>query len=212
MCKSVHTCTCRLPKFNPFLFIRGLSLPSCIQASLSLSNFTWLSSQLDFLKSRPSNGLEIRPQSAFSAFRELLPSGNYSIEWYGQVWQPSADDNGLLVQHYCQQGLSHLTQTVWIQTNRALKCHYFLQRAVTPNLMGSITLWEHIRVLFSRVERPSDDTNTVAVYFWWIRKLRPFQNNWSTTMWASHMLLAIRVLKWKRWLWRSTTLAIMKTH
>jgi hypothetical protein len=34
---------------------------------------------------RSSIGLEIRPQSAFSAFRALLPPANYSAERSGQV-------------------------------------------------------------------------------------------------------------------------------
>ncbi len=46
------------------------------------------------------------------------------------------------------RGLSHLTQNVWIQTKRAPNCHYYLQRAVTPDWMGSIALWKHIRVFF----------------------------------------------------------------
>ncbi len=55
---------------------------------------------IGFLKNpRSSIGLEIRHQSAFSAFRALLPSANYSAEWSGRVWQPSADSNGLLAHH-----------------------------------------------------------------------------------------------------------------
>jgi hypothetical protein len=70
--------------FNPFLFIRGLSCPSCIQALLSL-NFLKLTvpgfphnclsvscSDIGFkktkTKTRSSIGLEISLQSAFSAF------------------------------------------------------------------------------------------------------------------------------------------------
>ncbi len=46
-----------------------------------------------------SIGLEIRPQSAFTAFWALLPSANYanySAEWSGRVWQPAAYSNGHL--------------------------------------------------------------------------------------------------------------------
>jgi hypothetical protein len=42
---------------------------------------------------RSSIGLDIRPQSAFTAFRALLLSANYSAERSGQVWQPAADSN-----------------------------------------------------------------------------------------------------------------------
>ncbi len=100
--------------FNPFLFIWGLSCSTCIQDSLSLANyvyldflttvFLYLELTLAFKKNhRSSIGLEIRPQSAFSTFRALLPSAIYSAELSGQVWQPSADSNGLLAHHYCQQ-------------------------------------------------------------------------------------------------------------
>jgi hypothetical protein len=100
---------------NPFLFIRGLSCSSCIQASLSLNclkltipgfpyNCLPVScGDLALKNPRSSSGLEIRPQSAFTAFRALLPSANYSAEWSGRVWQPSADSNGHLAHHYCQQ-------------------------------------------------------------------------------------------------------------
>ncbi len=48
-------------------------------------------------KHRSSIGLEIRPQSVFTAFRALLPSANYSAEVSGRVWrQPAANTNGRL--------------------------------------------------------------------------------------------------------------------
>ncbi len=103
--------------FNPFLFIRGLSCPSCIQASLSLNclklTIPGFSSQLSscilwwhwLFKKNPRSiiSLEIMPQSAFSAFMVILHSANYSAEWSGREWQPFAVSNGLLVQSYCQQ-------------------------------------------------------------------------------------------------------------
>ncbi len=105
-----------------------LSCPSCIQASLS-QNYTWISSQLSsciswwhwLIKKNPrsSIGLEIRPQSAFSAFRALLPSANYCAEWFGGVWQPSADSNGLLGHITVSRWLSHPTLKVRIQTKRS---------------------------------------------------------------------------------------------
>ncbi len=113
---------------DPFLFIRGLSCPCCIQASLSLNclkltipgfpyNCLPVScGDIGYLKKnpRPSVGQEIRPQSAFSAFRPLLPSANYSAEWSGRVvW-------------------SHPTEKVWIQTKRALNCNYYLLRLSQP--------------------------------------------------------------------------------
>ncbi len=38
------------------------------------------------------------------------------------------------------RGLSHLTLKVWIQTKRLSNCHYYLQRAVTLDWMGSIAI------------------------------------------------------------------------
>ncbi len=137
--------------FNPFLFIKGLSCPSCIQASLSL-NFLKLTTFLDFLTTvfldlvvtlalkknpRSSIGLEIRPQSVFSDFRALLPSANYCILPSDLV---GCDSPLQIVMAFWStiifsRGLSHLTQKVWIQTKRAP------DRAVTPDRMGSIALW-----------------------------------------------------------------------
>ena len=98
--------------FSPFLFIRGLSCPSCIQASLSLNCLkltipgfphNCLPVSCGDIGFKKNPGLEIRPQSAFSGFRALLSSANYSAEWSGWVWQPSADSNGLLAHHFIQQ-------------------------------------------------------------------------------------------------------------
>jgi hypothetical protein len=52
---------------------------------------------LAFQKNPSSSiGMEIRPQSAFTAFTAHLPSASYSAELSGQVWQPAADSNGYL--------------------------------------------------------------------------------------------------------------------
>ncbi len=90
-----------LPVLNPFLFIRGFSCPSYIQASLSLNClklpipgfphncFPVSCDDIGFLKNPTSRiGLEIRPQSFFSAFRALLHSANYSVEWSGRCDSP----------------------------------------------------------------------------------------------------------------------------
>jgi hypothetical protein len=138
-----------------FLFIRGLSCPICIQASLSpyclkltMPGYPHKClpvscGDIGFKKNPMSSiGLEIRPQSAFSAFRALLPSANYSAEWSGPVWQqPSSLHMSFWRTIFVSRGLSHLTQKAWIQTKRAPNFHYCLQRAVTPEWMGSIALW-----------------------------------------------------------------------
>ncbi len=122
--------------FNPFLFTRGLSCPSSFQTSLAQNcleltisgfpyNFLPVScGDNGFLKNRRTSiCVEIRPQSAFIAFRVLLPSANNSADWSGRVWQPSADNNGHLTLFFsnfeaCQtaiticRGLSRPTQEV----------------------------------------------------------------------------------------------------
>jgi hypothetical protein len=117
----------------------------------------------------PRSCIGLRPQSAFTDFRSLLPSANNSAEWSGRVWQPSADSNGHLEHIFFKfeapqmaicRGLSYPTQQVQNLKRRAPNGHYFLQRAVAPNLMGSIALWEHITTFFSRAEKPSEDKNS----------------------------------------------------
>jgi hypothetical protein len=97
--------------FTPFLFIRGLSCASCIQASLLLnclkltipgSPYNCLPVSCLFKKSLvwywPGN-----PASKCLYCLEGAPALNYSAEWSGWVWQPSADSNGRLAHYYCQQ-------------------------------------------------------------------------------------------------------------
>jgi hypothetical protein len=77
-----------LLKANPFLFIRGLSKTSlthhCLELTMSGYPYNLLPvscGDTSFLKKPWSSiGLEIRPQSASTAFRALLPSKNYSAE------------------------------------------------------------------------------------------------------------------------------------
>ncbi len=64
-------------------------------------------------------------------------------------------------------GLSRPNQQVQILRSAPIG-HYYLQRAVTPDLVGSFAVWEHITTFFLSAEKPSEDR--IAVYFWWIRK------------------------------------------
>ncbi len=87
---------------------------------------------------RYSIGLDIRQQSAFTAFRVQLPSANYSADGSGvkviqivrAIWRT------IIV----SRRLSHPTQKVQVQTKRAPNCPYYLQRAVTSDRKGSIAL------------------------------------------------------------------------
>ncbi len=65
-----------------------------------------------------------RPHSAFTDFRALLPSANYSAEWFGWVWQPAADSNGRLANFFkiCSMPNSH---------------YFHHQRAATPDSASS---------------------------------------------------------------------------
>jgi hypothetical protein len=44
-----------------------------------------------------------------------------------------------------------------IKKKGAPNCHYYLQRAFTPDWMGSIALLEQITAFFPRAEKPSED-------------------------------------------------------
>ncbi len=136
-------------------WFRSLS-PSCVQKSLTQSCLKLT------ISGYPYDLLESRPQSFLTAFRSLLHSANYSVEWSGQVWQPSADSNGCLVHFFLnlkstKQPLVSRGILTHDQESSNLKkwapnCHYHLQRAVTPDWMGS-TLWEHITVFFLQGQR-----------------------------------------------------------
>jgi hypothetical protein len=160
---------------NPFLFIRGLACPSSVHTSLAQNcleltisgfpyNFLPVSCGDNGFKKnrRTSICVEIRPQSAFLAFRVLLPSANNSADWSGRVWQPSADNNGHLTIFFsnfeaCQtaiticRGLSRPTQEVQKNNHEQSMPNgrYNLQRAVTLNWKGGIALWELNAAFFS---------------------------------------------------------------
>jgi hypothetical protein len=78
---------------NSFFFIRGFFCPNSVKTSLTQNclklatpgfphNFlpVYCCDNVFFLNHRSSFGLELRPQSAFSALRALLPSANNSAE------------------------------------------------------------------------------------------------------------------------------------
>jgi len=166
---------------NPFLFIRRLSCPRSVAIWLTLklticmylhfltTSFLYLVVTLDFKKVlglvlAGKSGLKARPQSAFTAFRALLPSASYSAEWSGGVCQPVADKNDHLA-HFLKietrktaiivsSGLSHPAQEVQIQKSSP-NCHYYLQRAVT-RLDGQQCplVWDQIMAFFLGQRNP----------------------------------------------------------
>jgi hypothetical protein len=95
---------------NPFVFIRGLSCPNWIKASLSLNCFKLTipgfphnclpvyCGDIGFLKN--ILGLVLAWKSGlkvpFLPLWRSCPSANYSADWSGRVWQPTADSNDLL--------------------------------------------------------------------------------------------------------------------
>ncbi len=112
-----------------------------------------------FKKSMSSIGKEFRRQSAFTAFRGLLPSANYSAEWSGWVWQPAADSNSCLA-HFLKvvsapnSHYSHTWPSKLQFLKRAPNGYHYLQQAVTPDWIGCIALWEHIIEFFARAKSP----------------------------------------------------------
>ncbi len=100
------------------------------------------------------------PQSAFTAFRALLPFENYSAEWSGWVWQPSADSNGRLVLHYRQQRAITLNPQSWNFKQKGRQTAITICRGLSHRT-GRAALPSHkISGFFSRVEKPFDDINS----------------------------------------------------
>jgi hypothetical protein len=143
----IHIATLLVP---PFIFIRGLSCPSCIQASLSL-NFLKLTipgflhnclpvscGDIGFIKNhRSSIGLGIWPQSAFLPLGHSCPLQTTLLSDLVGCDSPLQIVMAVWRTIIVSRGLSHPTQKVCIQTKG---CHYYLQRVVTSNLIGSIAL------------------------------------------------------------------------
>jgi len=142
---------------NPFLFIRGLSCPSCIQASLSL-NFlkltilgfphnclplscgdNWLLKKIQCLVLAWKSGLKVSflPFGCSCPLQTILLRDLIVCDCPLQIvmafWHTILFSRGLS-----------------LQTKRAPNCHFFLQRAVTP----------HWRGIIARVEELSDDINS----------------------------------------------------
>jgi hypothetical protein len=158
---------------NHFLFIRELSCPNCIQASLSLNCLKLTTTRF------PYNCLPV--SCGGIGFKKILA---IVLVWKSGLkvpllhLGPSCLLQTILLSDLVRcdsplqivmaiwrtiivsRGLSHQTQKVQIQTKRAPNCHYYLQRAVTPEWKGSIALWWHIRAFFARVEKPSDVINS----------------------------------------------------
>ncbi len=150
-----NTCKLVVRYVNPFLFIRGLSCPSCIQASLSLNclkltipgfpHNCLLAScgEIGFLKedlglilvTKSCPKVPFLPLGRFCPLQTILLSDLVGCDSPLRILM--AFWHTIIV----SRGLSHPTQKVWIQTKRAPNCHYYLQRAVTPKWMGSTALW-----------------------------------------------------------------------
>jgi hypothetical protein len=114
------------------------------------------------LKKNPSYsiGLEIRPQSAFTAFRVLLPSANYGAEWSVGVWQPSADSNGHLAHYHCRSRAA--TPGPESSNKKGAKLPLPSAEGFHTQLEG-----QHcplITAYFSRVEKPSDEISSRLVW------------------------------------------------
>jgi hypothetical protein len=146
---------CRCLLLNPFLFIRGLSCPSSVQASLTQNclkltipgfPYNCLSvscGDISFKKNpRSCIGLEIKPQIqiAFTSFLTLLPSANFLLSDLVGRDSPLQIVMAVWPTIIVSRGLSHLTQKIQIKTKSVPNCHYYLQRAVIPDWKGGIAL------------------------------------------------------------------------
>jgi hypothetical protein len=137
---------------NPFLFIRGLCCPSCIQAFLNCLKLTipeflhncFLVScgDIGFKKNpRPNIAQEIWLQSALLPWGHSCPLQTVLLSDLVGCDSPLQRIMAFWRTIIVNRGLSHPTQKVWIQTQRAPNSHFYLQRAVTPDCMGRIALW-----------------------------------------------------------------------
>jgi hypothetical protein len=138
---------------NPFLFIRGLSCPSCVQAPLSLNCLklaipgfphNCLPVSLGALALKKIIGLVWAWKSGlkvpFLPLGRSFPLQNILLSDLFGCDRPLQIVMAFWGTIIVSRGLSHTTQKVWIQTKRAPSCHYYLQRAFTPYWMGSIAL------------------------------------------------------------------------
>ncbi len=150
-----NTCKLVVRYVNPFLFISGLSSPSCIQASLSLNCFKLtipgyphnclLAScgEIGFLKKILDlvSACKSGPKVPFLPLGRSCPLQTILLSDLVGCYSPLQIVMAFWRIIIVRRGLSNPTQKVWIQTKRAPNCHYYLQRAVTPKWMGSIALW-----------------------------------------------------------------------
>ncbi len=155
--------------FYPFLFIRELSCPSWIQAKLSLNclmltilgfphNCLLVScGDIGFKKNYSlvlawKSGLKV----PFLTLGCFCPLQTILLRWYGWVWQPPADSNGLLEHHYSQQravtpypeSLNSNETGAKLQFLSADGCHTWLEGQHCPLITyqgvffkGGETLW-----------------------------------------------------------------------
>ncbi len=89
---------------------------------------------------RSSIGLVIRPESAFSVFGRSCPLQTILLSNLVGCDSPLQIVMAFWGTIIISRGLSHPTQKVLIQTKRGPNCHYYLQRAGTPDWMGLIAL------------------------------------------------------------------------
>jgi hypothetical protein len=139
---------------NPFLFIRGLSCPSSIQASLSLNclqltipgflHNRLLASvaTLVFLKNSRSNiGLEIRPQSAFLHLGHSCPLQTILLNDLVGCDSPLQMVMAFWRAIIVSRGLSHPTQKVWILTQKGAKLSLLSAEGCDTQMDGQHCLW-----------------------------------------------------------------------
>ncbi len=93
----------------------------------------------------------------------------------------------------------HCALCTFVQIWSAPNGHYYLQRTVTPDSMGSIAPFEHIIVFFSRAEETSEDINSY-LFFMDMKGLkewkRPYQRSRTNTFSKICRLRCLGPIRW----------------
>jgi hypothetical protein len=130
--------------FNPCLFLRGLSCPSSVQTSLT-----------QYCLKLTIPGFPYKTPLCilwwhllFYCLYDPPALANYSAEWSGRVWQPSADSNGNL-KRTKQPLLSAVGCHIWPRKFRFKKvCQTAIIICIGLSHPRLDALWEHITAFF----------------------------------------------------------------
>ncbi len=164
---------------NHFLFIKGGSCPSCFQALLSLNclklTMPWFPHNCLTVScgnigfSRKILSLVLARKTGFKV--PFLPIGHscplQTILLSDLVWQPSADSNGLLGHHFCQQRAVTPDPDSLNSNKKGAKLPLLSAEGCHTRLEGKHCPLITYQGVFLRVKKPSDDIN---IYLFLMKK------------------------------------------